>query len=349
MRNQWFLTWAFIAAVSGCTSSGFPGVPWMAQQPEPTRMASKSGSAASQPKPGFTQRVVDAITPGPPQNATPPNSSAASPAQQKLDPISLGFASGPPNPELYLSMAQLSDRGGNPAHARSMYQRALSMESDNLDALLGLARLEDREGRMTEALRIYQQAAAAHPQNAKALNDLALCQARNGQLPMSLNLLGQAIQLQPQKQLYRNNIAKVLIELNRLDEAVLHQAAVHPPAVAQYNVGVLLHQRGRSDEAIRFLTAATHIDPQLREAHALLARITNNSTRLAGSDKPAANDGVLPTPMAQPGQTPATGFVGQPYPTTGAVSAAPPVAQTIPAETARVPVGNAPSMLPPVR
>ena len=318
----------------------FPGLPFRsAQQPQQSGQMARHGPAPGQ-SPSFTQRVTSALhLPGskPPQ----PNPAAAQAAQQKNDPISLGFAAGPATPELYLSMAEMSDRGGNAEHARSMYQRALSMQPNNLDALLGLARLEDREGRLDVALRIYQQAVAAHPQNAKALNDLALCHARNGQIPPALQLLDQAVKLQPDKPLYRNNIAKVLIEVNRVDEAVSHLSAVHPPAVAQYNMGVLLEQRGRTNEAIRFLTAATHIDPQLQEASKLLAELQGDAPAFA------ANDEVLPTPM-----TPANCLVGTlpgaSYPSTG-MTATRPLPQAFPAETAQVPMGHSPVLLPPVR
>jgi len=333
VRKHCFFTSTLLAAFAGCAGPGFMGT---AQQPQ-------QNWHASQPTPGFTQRAMDAIIPGSPKAPSPANPNVARLAQQKLDPISLGFKSGPPSAELHLSMARLSDQGGKIDEARGLYQKALSLEPTNLKALLGLARLEDREGRMDEALRNYQLAAGANPQNAQVLNDLALCHARLGQLPVSFHLLKQATQYQPQKPLYRNNIAKVLIEMNRIDEAMNHQAAVHPPAVAQYNVGLLLHQRGRTAEAIRFLTAATHIDPQLEAAGTLLSRINNQTTRLVGSGMSAPNDGILPTPMTAPAAAP-----GQPYPTTGAMASGP-VMQTMPSETAQVPVGHAPTLLPPVR
>jgi tetratricopeptide (TPR) repeat protein len=242
---------------------------------------------------------------------------------------------------MYLSMAEMSDRGGNVAYARSMYQRVLSMQPNHLEAQLGLARLEDREGQMDLALSYYQRAVATNPQSAKALNDLALCQARNGQFAESYNLLDQAVKLQPDKALYRNNIAKVLIEMNRVDEAMSHLSAAHPPAVAQYNMGVLLNQRGRKQEAIRFLTAATHIDPQLAEARKLLVELQGPAPTVA------ANDGVLPTPISRSnhllGSLPQNGYPQTSY------TAQRPQSQSFPAETANVPVGYSPVMLPPVR
>jgi len=335
VQKHCFFTWTLLAAFAGCAGSGSFGSMRTAQQ-------SQQAWQASQPTPGFTQRAMGAmaaVVPG----ASSARSNTVQPVQQKLDPISLGYQSGPPNAELYLSMAQLSDQGGKADEARALYQQALVIEPANLKALLGLARLEDREGRMDEALRNYQLAAGANPKNAQVLNDLALCHARLGQLPVSLHLLNQATQYQPQKPLYRNNIAKVLIEMNRIDEAINHQAAVHPPAVAQYNVGLLLHRRGRTPEAIHFLTAATHIDPQLEAAGMLLSRINNQTTRIVGAGVSAPNDGILPTPMTPPATAP-----GQPYPTTGAIASGPAV-QAMPPETAQVPVGHAPTLLPPVR
>ncbi len=338
VHKKWWIAWTLIAA-TGCAMPKIPGLPlrWSPKTQQSNQMAAAKAPAAGQ-NPSFTQRVTSFLhIPG----AKSPQSNAAAQAtrqkaQQKHDPISLGFASGPPTPELYLSMAEISDRGSNADHARSMYQRALSMEPNNLDALLGLARLEDREGRMDVALKVYQQAVAAHPQDAKALNDLALCHARNGQLPASLQLLDQAIRLQPDKALYRNNIAKVLVEMNRVDEAKSHLSAVHPPAIADYNMGVLLQQRGRTQEAILFLTAATHIDPQLQAARKLLVELQGNTSVLA------SNDSVLPTPLAQ------DYFLTGTVPT-GNQTAQRPQPQSFPAETAQVPLGHSPMSLPPVR
>ncbi len=341
MGKYCFLTFALVASATGCIGAGFSGGPRVAQQSHPQQTQLASAQLALTQKVGFTERITSSLTsiiPG--MGNSQPTAPPLKP--QKHDPISLGFPSGPPNAALYMSMAKLSDQGGNTDHARSMYQKALSLEPNHRDALLGLARLEDRKGQMNEALKIYQQAATAHPQDAKVLNDLALCYARTGQLPASAQLLDQASHLQPQKKLYRNNFAKVLIEMNRVDEALAQMATVHPPAVAHYNMGVLMNERGQPADAIHFLTAATHIDPQLQPAATLLAQLNDNSNQLPPSTSLATNDNILPTPM------PSTTYAaGQPYPTTN--SPTPTAFQPVPTETAQIPLGNAPILLPPVR
>lgn len=320
---------------------GFPGMPWQtAQQSRPQPQRQLAAQPAPQ-GPSFPQKLTGMI-PGMPGAPTATPDPAAPKTNPQTDPIALGYPSGPPTAELYLSMAQMSDQKGNTEHARSMYQRALSIEPKNLNALLGLARLEDRADRFQAAVGVYRQAMRMHPQNAKVLNDLALCHARNGELAPALQLLDRATRLQPAKALYRNNIAKVLIETNRIDEAVSHLAAVHPPAIAQYNMGVMLDERGRTAEAIRFLTAATHIDSKLKPAHAMLSKLQGTAAT------PRPDDGILPTPMTAPATATASTSPGSPYPSTGMTSQRPlPVA--FPSTASRVPMGSSPTSLPPVQ
>jgi tetratricopeptide (TPR) repeat protein len=288
----------------------------------------------------------------------------------------LGFKSGPLTPALYVSMAQMSDQGGNAPHARSLYQQALSMDSKNLDALLGLARLEDREGNLQVALQHYQQAVNNHPQDARAYNDLGLCHARSGQMQSSLQCLDQAVRLRPDKALYRNNIAKVLIEQNQFDAALAHLGAVSEPAVANYNMAALLQERGRSDAAVPFLQRALAMKPQFVEASTLLASITGISPtpQVAMSRMPTQNMPAMPAPygtaqiqVSAPisGTSPlATQVSAQEeikqavnapseainiaYPSTGAPAMIP-KPQNLPAHTALAPVGYEPAMLPPIR
>lgn len=341
MNKQWLITGTLIVAVTGCAMPGFPGGAYRtAQQPRQSSQIARRSAPAGANSPSWTERVTS-LLPGVKQPTPAEKAQAAGIDRRRTDPISLDYASGPATSELFLSMAQLSDRGGNKEHARSMYRQALSLEPTNLKALLGLARLEDRQGKLDEALKVYQQAAAAHPQNAKVLNDLGLCLARSGQLVASVQVLDQAVRLQPEKALYRNNIAKVLTEVGRIDEAVAHLSVVHPPAIAQYNMGVLLSQRGKTVEAIHFLTAASHIDPQLQPASAMLADLRGNVP------ESTANDAVLPTPVSPSYYGP--GMAIGPRYTSPTMTSNWPQSQSFPAETAQVPQGNAPLSLPPVR
>ncbi len=357
VRRDMLLLIVAVVITAGCTSPGGFGGPttggMLAQRMPPSQnqmvAASPTGmvpSATLSP----TQRLTAALknnpiarmfSPGAAAATGVKNATASSPSvSNQLDPISLGYQDGPPNPQLYVSMAEVSERTGNDNQARLMYQKAIVVDPENLPALLGLARLEDRLGRLDVAKQFYRQAATAHPQDPSVLNDLALCHARNGNLQISLALLEQVVQLQPQRPLYRNNIAKVLTELNRNNEALAHLSAVHPPAIANYNLGFLLNQRGRQIEAAEYLRTASRIDPQMQPAQALLAQLGQQPTQIA--QRPKVDDGILPTPYSPMPSYPATGVPA-------VVTLPHAQSQELPVTTSQLPVASAPLLLPPVQ
>jgi hypothetical protein len=145
-------------------------------------------------------------------------------------------------------------------------------------------------------------------------------------------------------------------------------------------MAALLEERGRKDEAIPFLHKALAANPQMTEASALLANLTGPtpsaqratiasdgpalSSRIAVSapmatvspvstyaasapmltspvmSSPVVNDDITPTPYT-PNEAQTAGFS---YPSTGAPPMIP-----MPVQTARVPVGYEPALLPPIR
>ena len=337
VRKHWILSRVVAALVIGCTGALSTSAAQGAWPTQTEQMTAWQNGEVQPQKVGWTQKVSNFFKGKSAKQFIGPSKPKG---RSELDPISLGYASAPPNAALYLSMAKVSDQGGNAEQARSMYQQALTLEPNNLEGMLALARLEDREGQLDAALHYYRQAVQLHPRSSQALNDLSLCFARRGQLAEALPPLEQAIRLQPSKPLYRNNLATILIELNQFDAALQHQSAVYSPAIAQYNLGVLLHQRGRDDEAMQFLARANQADPSLAVAGTLLTQLSavtqQPAQNYAVQMATVANNSVLPTPQTSP------------YPTTGAVTATP-AYQTVPAETARVPVGHSPQMFPPVR
>ena len=96
---------------------------------------------------------------------------------------------------------------------------------------------------------------------------------RRGQSQDALEVLQQAVQLKPDSTLYRNNMAAVLIEANRSADAVDLLTPTYGTAVAYYNVGYLLQQRGESQAAVDHFTAALAANPSLEPARMMLNRL----------------------------------------------------------------------------
>jgi hypothetical protein len=61
--------------------------------------------------------------------------------------------------------------------------------------------------------------------------------------------------------------------VNRTAEAFSHLEYAHGGAIAHFNLGSMLHQRGRDDEAVNYLRAAVEMDPSLSPAINLLASL----------------------------------------------------------------------------
>ncbi|MEX2310032.1 MAG: tetratricopeptide repeat protein [Pirellulales bacterium] len=233
------------------------------------------------------------------------------PARQHNDAIALSKAPGPPTPELFVSMAQMSERQGDFRQARQHYGKALSMWPGHVEVLRQAARMEDRVGEFPLAESLYRQAVIANPRHAGALNDLGLCLARQGKLEASVQAIEQAINISPEKALYRNNVATVLVEMRQDQRALGHMAAVHGPADANYNLGQLLVERGRPAEATPYFHAAVEQNPQLQSAHVALAKLQGKDApdAAAATSQPTAESSAPPaaTPGVVPQQAPPVG------------------------------------------
>lgn len=268
------------------------------------------------------------------------------------DVLSLDNPTGPPSPELFVALSQMSERSGNVPQARRQLQQALAKWPGNVDVLRAAARMEDRQGQLQLAESLYQQAVTANPQHAGALNDLGLCLARQGRLEESVATLERAIHLQPEKALYRNNVATVLVEVRQDQKALAHLSAVHGPAEANHNMGQLLTARGRAAEAVPYFQMALRYDPTLEAAQSALAQIqgtgfpvepTYPTEGFAPGQAPIAS----PTPAQQQLEFPSTAR----SPEYGTSSYVPPGYYAPPAQypSASVPhVGSTPRYLPPV-
>jgi tetratricopeptide (TPR) repeat protein len=230
---------------------------------------------------------------------------------------------GQPSPEMLISRAQTCERQGDVRQARHHFQQAFTMWPGHVEVLRAAARMEDRLGQLPMAEHLYQQAVRANPQHSGALNDLGLCLARQGKLEPSLQVLEQAIQLQPTKSLYRNNAATVLVEMRQDQKALAHLSAVHGSASANFNLGQLLVQRGRSNEAAPYFIAAIEQQPDLQAAHEALAKLqgASNSAPVVTASKPVANNGEKPSPT--PIDEAASDVAAQPAPPAAAPSAVP--------------------------
>jgi Tfp pilus assembly protein PilF len=175
---------------------------------------------------------------------------------------------------LYTAAAALAQKNGNLEAAAQQYRKALQIDPKNRSALIGMARLQHGMGDMKGAIHTYREALNWYRDDAVIMNDLGLCHARNGERELAINVLRTAVQISPERPMYRNNLAAVLVEADRPEEALAYLAQAHGDAVAHYNVGYLLHQAGKNELAADYFSRSLEIDPSMQQARAMLGKIT---------------------------------------------------------------------------
>ena len=168
-----------------------------------------------------------------------------------------------PTAKLHVEMARMLGRSGEEGGAEIHYREALKLSPHSLEAQLGYARLLVARGEPQQACGWFERAHQEHPDSATACNDLGLCYAECGRTLDALAAVQRAIDIQPEEIRYRNNLARLLVAENQTEEAILALLAVHPPAVAHYNAGYLLHSHGKRAAAAAQFQKAASLDPSL--------------------------------------------------------------------------------------
>jgi tetratricopeptide (TPR) repeat protein len=225
-----------------------------------------------------SKKMTDAVTPKPQ-------------IVKANDPTSLSVPTAKIGPDLYVAAARIHESKGDVPGATVQYERALQTDGSDLAALVGYGHLLDRQKKYTEATLYYERATKAHPDSAAAWNDLGLCYSRRAvndpsMMEKSVAALRKAVDLKPDKKLYRNNIAAVLVETNRENEAFAHLIAVHDPATAHYNLGYLLNQHGDTAASTQHFAEALRLNPQMTAAQSYLAQAGQRPNSVADNHPP---------------------------------------------------------------
>lgn len=189
------------------------------------------------------------------------------------DPTKLDSNLGRVTPEILIRTATMSESAGNLAAAAENLEKAREMAPQDPIVLVSCARFYLRQGDSERAMGLYQEARVAGPDRAIVWNDLGLCHVERGEWPQAQAALQRAVALQPREPRYRTNLANVLIDLGRPELAVEQLRAVRPEAVAWYQVGAGLVERGDNPRAAEFLTIAVQRDSNLAPARELLAQL----------------------------------------------------------------------------
>ena len=159
------------------------------------------------------------------------------------DPIALK-TKGKAGVELYVAVARLYVVSGKFAEAEEQYQQAMKTAPNDIRVLLGYAMLKDQTNEPQVALKYYQKAEQKYPKQPAVYNDLAIHYSRYGMIREAIEAAQRAVELRPREPRYRNNLAALLVEDARPQEAFKQLREIYDEPVAHYDLGFLLNKRG---------------------------------------------------------------------------------------------------------
>jgi tetratricopeptide (TPR) repeat protein len=129
-------------------------------------------------------------------------------------------------------------------------------------------------GRLTEAEVCYQRVLASQPDHADALHLLGVVAHQVRRHDLAVELIGQAIKRNGQNPIYLSNLGVVLKDQGKVDDAITayrHAISLKPDyAEAHSNLGYALWEKGELDEAVAACLRAIRFNPNLAEAHSNL-------------------------------------------------------------------------------
>ncbi len=142
-------------------------------------------------------------------------------------------------------------------------------------------------GRLEEAEQGYLTILRAEPRHADALHLLGLIRSERGSLDEAESLIRQAVDIR-ENAVFLCNLGNVLADQGKSQdaEAMFHRAAEISPsyAFAHHNIGTIFMDAQRYDEAERAFKRAIEYDPSLVEAFVSLGVIQMESGRLSESE-----------------------------------------------------------------
>jgi tetratricopeptide (TPR) repeat protein len=153
----------------------------------------------------------------------------------------------------------------------TLWQRTLSVSTDNSIAHNNLGEAYHIEGQILTAREQYQLALKINPKFAMAHNNLGKSLYELGEAQDAIEHYLRALQINPNLAMTHNNLGNALKKQGQIQQALEHyQMAleINPDfEIAHYNLGVAFEETGSRDMAIKHFQKAILINPDFADAH----------------------------------------------------------------------------------
>ncbi|MCA9048784.1 MAG: tetratricopeptide repeat protein [Planctomycetaceae bacterium] len=169
--------------------------------------------------------------------------------------------------ETMLKFAQWREDLGDLSEAGDRYRDILADNPNNLDARLGIARVEYKSGRVAEAEDILRSTAKKHPRSTQVWMEMAHINTEREQWGQAVQNLQKAAEIDPHNVTVQYELGLALARSDRMEESRSYLASSVGESAALYNIGFVLHQQKRDQEAAVWFRQAlnTHPDERTRK------------------------------------------------------------------------------------
>ena len=176
----------------------------------------------------------------------------------------------PDNPVIALELGKAYAASGQDDQAVPLFQQALSLNPQSLDAMSQLALAYQRTNRPQDAIDLLRKVLDADPTNALAATDLGMALTQGQRAKDAVPVLQRATLLAPDSVTAHEDLAAAYVQLNQFDdaEAELHAALKLAPDRPQlhYDLGLAYKMQDDAAHAIPEFEAAEKLDPQQPES-----------------------------------------------------------------------------------
>jgi Flp pilus assembly protein TadD len=202
-----------------------------------------------------------------------------------------------------MSLARLNERRGQAELAKQMYLKELERNPKNGKAYHRLAVMSAKDEQWDEANEYFMKAEQLMPDNSELFADMGYALYLQHRLEPAENYLRRAVKLSPRNQSAYNNLGIVLGVQGKTDESFAAFKRVGTGAEAHTNMAYVHTQLGDVDEAMKHLTQALSLDPNLKVAAIALMQLNDIKKRYSPKDEPIqlADGKDAPKESAGPG------------------------------------------------
>ena len=190
--------------------------------------------------------------------------------------------------ETLLKFARWQEDMGDHEEAKQRYRDIIADNANCIEARLGIARIEFKTGRKLEAEEILQSAVRMHPQSTQAWNEMGRVYSEQEQWEKAVVSLQKAVDTaksDDEKRIAHYQLGVALAKNEQLEEGRRHLALAGGESASLYNIGYILHEAGRDQEATTWFQRALESQPDeqtKRNSEQMLVSITKDlSTPLA--------------------------------------------------------------------